>query len=154
MDTIEPFEYRAIYFKLANCGGKIFLWEVLRIWVFISLLNARKSLFVIVGVVSLHTIEMKNKAGLNIDEYKTIVFDEIFLYTPSELKRISQIMNQYPEKHFIATGDCDQREPVGFKNSEYLKQSLNILFKDQILLSVIKRLESEEEGALWTRNSC
>ena len=54
-------------------------------------------------------------------------------------------MNQYPEKHFIATGDCDQREPVGFKNSEYLKQSLNILFKDQILLSVIKRLESEED---------
>jgi len=90
-------------------------------------------------------VEMKNKAGLNIDEYKTIVFDEIFLYTPSELKRISQIMNQYPEKHFIATGDCDQREPVGFKNSEYLKQSLNVLFKDQILLSVIKRLESEED---------
>lgn len=89
--------------------------------------------------------DMKTKGTLNIDEYKTIVFDEIFLYTPSELKRISQIMNQYPEKNFIATGDSDQREPVGFKNSEYLNQALNILFKDQILLSVIKRLESEED---------
>ncbi len=46
--------------------------------------------------------EMKNLKKFNIDEYNTIVFDEIFLYEPKRLKRIAEIMNRYPEKHFIA----------------------------------------------------
>lgn len=89
--------------------------------------------------------EMKTIQRYNIEDYKTIVFDEIFLYEPKRLKRISELMEQYPEKNFIATGDCDQRAPVGFNNSEYLTSCMNILFKDQILLQEIKRLDKEED---------
>ncbi len=89
--------------------------------------------------------EMKNIKKFNIDEYNTIVFDEIFLYEPKRLKRVSELMNQYPEKHFIATGDCDQRSPVGFNNSDYLTNCMNVLFNDQILLKEIKRFNNEED---------
>jgi len=89
--------------------------------------------------------EMKNIKKYDIDDYKTIVFDEIFLYEPKRLKRISEIMNQYPDKHFIATGDCDQRSPVGFNNSDYLTNCMNVLFNDQILLKDIKRFSNEED---------
>jgi hypothetical protein len=89
--------------------------------------------------------EMKNLKKYNIDDYNTIVFDEIFLYEPRRLKRISELMNQYPEKYFIATGDCDQRSPVGFNNSDYLTNCMNILFNDQILLKEIKRFNNDED---------
>lgn len=89
--------------------------------------------------------EMKNIKKYDIDDYNTIVFDEIFLYEPKRLKRISEIMNQYPDKHFIATGDCDQRSPVGFNNSDYLTNCMNVLFNDQILLKDIKRFSNEED---------
>lgn len=89
--------------------------------------------------------EMKNLKKFNIDEYKTIVFDEIFLYEPKRLKRISEIINQYPQKVFIATGDCDQRSPVGFNNSDYLTNCMNVLFNDQILLKDIKRFNNDDD---------
>jgi len=42
--------------------------------------------------------EMKNRKQYDIDNYKTIVFDEIFLYEPRRLKRIAELMKQYPDK--------------------------------------------------------
>ena len=89
--------------------------------------------------------EMKNLKAFDISEFSTITFDEIFLYEPARLKRISELMNRYPEKQFLATGDCDQREPVGFYNSEYLENCMNILFENQILLEDIKRFKDEKD---------
>lgn len=89
--------------------------------------------------------EMKNRKQYDIDNYKTIVFDEIFLYEPRRLKRIAELMKQYPDKNYIATGDCDQRAPVGFQNSAYLTECMNILFPDQIILKQMKRFDNEED---------
>ncbi len=89
--------------------------------------------------------EMKHIQEYDLSEYKTIVFDEIFLYEPTRLKRISQLMLSHPDKYFIATGDCDQRDPIGFKNAEYLTQCMNILFPTTILLNDIKRFKNDND---------
>lgn len=89
--------------------------------------------------------EMKHLKEYDLSEYKTIVFDEIFLYEPTRLKRIHQLMISHPEKYFISTGDCDQRNPIGFKNSEYLTQCMNILFPTTILLNEIKRFKNDDD---------
>ncbi len=89
--------------------------------------------------------EMKHIQEYDLSEYKTIVFDEIFLYEPTRLKRISQLMNANSDKYFIATGDCDQRDPIGFKNAEYLTQCMNILFPSTILLNDIKRFKNDSD---------
>lgn len=89
--------------------------------------------------------EMKHIKQYDLSAYKTIVFDEIFLYEPLRLKRISTLMEQYPDKHFLATGDCDQRDPIAFKNANYLNQCMNILFPTQILLNDIKRFKNESD---------
>ena len=41
----------------------------------------------------------------DIDEYNTIVFDEVFLHTPKKLKMINQFIIENPNKYIIATGD-------------------------------------------------
>ena len=89
--------------------------------------------------------EMKHIQEYDLSQYKTIVFDEIFLYEPTRLKRISQLMLAHPEKYFIATGDCDQRDPIGFKNAQYLTQCMNILFPTTILLNDIKRFKNDSD---------
>lgn len=92
--------------------------------------------------------ETKLMKTFDISEYSTIVFDEIFLYEPQRLKRVADLMQAYPEKYFLATGDCDQRAPVGFNNSEYLEKCMNILFNNQILLQDIKRFKDEKDKQL------
>ena len=94
-------------------------------------------------------IEIKQLKCFSIDDYKTIVFDEAFLYTPLRLKRIALLMNKYPEKTFIATGDTLQRDPIGFVDSEYLDECMNIMFPNQIILKEIKRLKNEKDKEIW-----
>jgi hypothetical protein len=89
--------------------------------------------------------EMSFIKEYDLSNYKTIVFDEIFLYEPQRLKRISELMKKYPDKYFLATGDCDQRSPVGFNNSDYLTQCMNILFPNQVLLNEIKRFKNVDD---------
>lgn len=89
--------------------------------------------------------EMKHIKEYDLSDYNTIVFDEVFLYEPLRLKRISSLMEQYPDKHFLATGDSDQRDPIAFKNSNYLTQCMSILFPTQIILNDIKRLKNEQD---------
>jgi len=89
--------------------------------------------------------EKVNTKGYNLEGIETIVFDEIFLYEPKRLKRIAELMKRYPNKKFLATGDNNQRDPIAFKNPEYLKSCMNILFPNQTLLKDIKRLSNEED---------
>lgn len=89
--------------------------------------------------------EMKHIQGFDLSDYKTIVFDEIFLYEPTRLKRISELILSHQDKHFLATGDCDQRDPIGFKNAEYLNQCMDILFPSTILLNDIKRFKNNDD---------
>ena len=90
----------------------------------------------------LKKVSIDNK---DITSYKTICFDEALLYTPDRLKRIAKFINEHPDIKVIATGDTDQRNPIGFDNSEYLNKCMNIIFKNQILLKDIKRLNNEKD---------
>lgn len=81
----------------------------------------------------------------DISEYNTIIFDEIFIYTPYKMKKIQNMILQNPNKVFICTGDTHQRDPVGFSNSEYLSNCVNIMFRNQINLKIIKRVQTEED---------
>ena len=90
-------------------------------------------------------IEMINVKRYDISKYNTIVFDEIFLYEPARLKRISELMESNKDKIFMATGDVDQRDAISFKNSEYIKHCMNLLFQNQILLNDIKRFKNVDD---------
>jgi len=92
---------------------------------------------------------LKNMKSYDLDEYETIVFDEAFLYTPDRLKRLSQLILKYPNKSFFSTGDTDQRNPIGFDNSEYLSHCMNIIFRKQVILKDIKRLVNKEDIQRW-----
>ena len=93
--------------------------------------------------------ELKHMKEYNINEYKTVVFDEAFLYNPDRLKRLSQVILQYPDKIFLSTGDTDQRNPIGYDNSEYLSHCMNIIFRNQIILKDIKRLVNKSDIQRW-----
>jgi hypothetical protein len=85
----------------------------------------------------------------DISKYKTIVFDEIYLYEPFRLKRIDELIKANPNVTFLATGDCDQRDPIGFNDSDYIKQCINIIFGSKIKLNVIKRLTDAKDKEKW-----
>ena len=46
-------------------------------------------------------MEMKQIKFFDVNDYKTIVFDEAFLYTPLRLKRLSNLMNKYQKFLFL-----------------------------------------------------
>ena len=89
--------------------------------------------------------EMMHIKEYDISEYKTIVFDEIFLYEPTRLKRVAELMAKHSEKLFMGTGDADQREAIGFKNADYITHCMSILFPNQILLNDIKRFKNQSD---------
>ena len=81
----------------------------------------------------------------DIDEYNTIVFDEVFLHTPKKLKMINNFIIDNPSKYIIATGDLDQRDSIGNTENLDINECLNILFKNQIVLDDIKRFKLESD---------
>ena len=91
----------------------------------------------------------KKMKQLDIENQTVIVFDEIYLYDPERLKKIDRMIRNNPDKIFLATGDCDQRDPVGYNNSEYIKHCINCIFKNKIVLKDIKRLKCEEDKKKW-----
>lgn len=102
-------------------------------------------IFGLFGAETENTIMKK----FDISKYKVIVFDEIYLYEPIRLKKIDLLIKSNPDKIFMATGDCDQRDPIGYNDSEYIKNCINIIFKNKIILNDIKRLKNEEDKEKW-----
>lgn len=94
-------------------------------------------------------IELKSLKEIDLTNYKTVIFDEALLYSPDRLKRLDKLIRKYPNIKFMATGDTDQRNPIGFDNSEYLNHCMNIIFPNQILLSDIKRLVNDKDKKIW-----
>lgn len=90
-------------------------------------------------------LKKSTSTNKNIESYSTICFDEALLYTPERLKRIAKFIHEHPKIKVLATGDTDQRNPIGFDNSTYLSMCMNIIFKNQILLKDIKRLNNEKD---------
>ena len=77
--------------------------------------------------------------------YKVICFDEIYLYTPNNLKIIDKFIRNHNEIRFIATGDAQQMKSFGYSLNnisnleEYTKNIINLIFHNQILLKINKR---------------
>ena len=91
-------------------------------------------------------------SAYDVTDYDCIVFDEIFLYDPKLLAKIQNFMNDHKEKVFIATGDDAQNTPInmyGFNNvknsQKYLKDCINLMFENQIVLKECKRLTDKEQ---------
>lgn len=93
--------------------------------------------------------EMKNIKSYDLSKHNTIIFDEALLYTPDRLKRLARLINENPDKVFIATGDTEQRNPIGFNDSKYLEHCMNVMFRHQILFKDIKRLSNDEDKLRW-----
>jgi hypothetical protein len=83
--------------------------------------------------------------------YDTVIFDEIFLYGVDELSMIVDFIENHKDVKILATGDCDQLEPVNFylnnvgNQSEYLSRCINQIFKNQMTLKENKRLKTKAD---------
>ena len=91
--------------------------------------------------------ELKIRKKTNItDDYEAICFDEIAKHSPEHLKRIAQFIEQNPHKYIFGAGDYKQIKPINYNGSQnYLDDCINIIFKNQVLLSKIKRLKNKED---------
>ena len=93
----------------------------------------------------------KKMANYDVTGYDCIVFDEIFLYNTSNLKRIKEFMNNNPKIKIIATGDNCQNAPIGMDNlnvpdkSLYMKKCVTQMFENQIVLQECKRLKNKKD---------
>lgn len=90
-------------------------------------------------------VENKKARRINVDDYDTIIFDEIFLFHPNELKTIYYMMLEHSDKKFICTGDAKQIPPIGYKDWEQMKNIIEFMFENKITLSEIKRVNKEED---------
>lgn len=96
----------------------------------------------------------KKMKEIDISKYDCIIFDEIYLNTPNILSKIGLFMQNNKDKRFLATGDCNQLEPIGFdmynniskeERNNYLDHCVSILFPNMIKLRECKRLKNKED---------
>lgn len=90
-----------------------------------------------------------NKSLFDTKDYDIIVFDEVYLYSLSNLEKIHYYMNNH-NKLYFATGDFDQLEPLNMgnniKNKDiYIDNAINILFPNVVNLKICKRLNNEKD---------
>ena len=95
--------------------------------------------------------DKKFKKLYDISKYNNICFDELYLYTPNEMKSIHQFMIKNDDKKYMATGDMDQIIPFGYKPNnidnvaQYIDDCVNIMFPTQINLKINKRLTNQAD---------
>ena len=108
--------------------------------------------------VTLHNLMALNITGnsskrkqYDVSEFDTIVFEEILLYNPKLLSSIHRFMKMHKDKKIIANGDISQNLPILFdlnnvsSQEKYVMNCINIMFNNQIILKVNKRLENKED---------
>jgi len=96
--------------------------------------------------------DKETKVTINLSEFDTVVFDEIRLYDIERLRRIHRFMNENKQLRFIANGDMHQLLPIQVKEysnipnlREYITDCINILFPNQITLTINKRLKNSKD---------
>ena len=89
--------------------------------------------------------ERINKVKFDYSAYNTICFDESYLHIPSRQKKIDKFIKENPELIIIGCGDSNQAEAIGCEDPLLIDNCINIIFKNQIQFSVIKRLNNEED---------
>lgn len=92
-----------------------------------------------------------NFKPFDVSLYDMIIFDEIFLYSPLQLKQIHQFMIKNKHLKYSCTGDGFQLESFNydFNNDvdikKYIDDAVNYIFKNKIYLMINKRLTKEED---------
>ena len=82
--------------------------------------------------------------GVDLNEYKTVVFDEVCLNTENIYYKISKLMQRYKEIKYIANGDPSQIEKGDMKEKAgKLEHILRILFPNRLRLMIPKRLDND-----------
>jgi hypothetical protein len=85
-----------------------------------------------------------SKAKFNYKKYDTIIFDEIYLYNPDQLIKISNFCKNNEDKYIIANGDLFQNKPIGNYNKDdkkYYDDIIKSIFNNNIHLTVNKRIK-------------
>ena len=88
-----------------------------------------------------------------IDDYKCIVFDDVYMQDIEKLQKIHRFIIENEDKYkMLATGDIKQLESFstyGFNNVYHLKtyiiNIIDLLFPNQVILKTIKRIDNEED---------
>ncbi len=80
--------------------------------------------------------------AVDISDVDVVCFDEVYLHNRSNLWRIKQIIEQFPDKLFVATGDPCQNKAVHGVGTvlDGCNRIINLLFPKQLNLSIPKRL--------------
>ena len=89
--------------------------------------------------------DFQRNKSYDCSEIETVCFDECYLHEPKRLLYIDGFIRSHPNIQVIGVGDCDQAEPVGFDNIEYLNKCIDMIFPKQIHFTEIKRLRTEED---------
>lgn len=91
------------------------------------------------------------KKCYDVSSFEVICFDEMMLYGCKELYLVKNYMANHPNIKFLATGDTKQNKPFTLKfnnvkgKEKYLDQCRDMVFPNQIVLKISKRLTSEED---------
>lgn len=86
-------------------------------------------------------------------DFEVIIFDEIYLYSPTELSIIKKVMLNYPNIKYYATGDVYQLEAINFYQNNikdkiaYIRECVYQLFQNEIILHDNKRCKTPEDQA-------
>lgn len=88
----------------------------------------------------------RNMAEFDTSKYTVIVFDEIYMYSPSVLSKIDKYINKNADKKFAATGDPLQLDPIDSSyTTEYQTKCIDMIFNNQVILKICKRVKTEKE---------
>ena len=88
----------------------------------------------------------KTKTPYDLENIKSIIFDEIMLFTHSQLCKIQAFMEEHPCIEFLATGDPNQLEAINdiLKTERKIKY-VRVMFPHLVVLKTNKRLEDKSD---------
>lgn len=89
----------------------------------------------------------KYKKNVDVSQYKTIVFEEIFCHNTYKLMLIDMFIRRHPAIRFMANGDPCQNEPISNtpNDQSIYEKIIDLIFPNQIYLTRNKRLHTEKE---------
>ena len=111
----------------------------------------KKSGFCVTTVNSLLGIygngqEYSNMKTFDVSPFQTICFEELYMNPPSYLKKIDRFITGHPNIKFLATGDLNQLDPIGYEgNDVYYDNCINYVFPNQITLKINKRVKTDKQ---------
>jgi len=96
--------------------------------------------------------EYRKMKPMDVGAFENICFDEVYMNSPSYLRKIDRFICQHPDIKFLATGDLNQLDPIGYEgNGAYYDACINYVFPNQITLKINKRVKTEKQRKTLTK---